>query len=181
MATPFLAEIRIFACNFAPLGWAFCDGQLMPIAQNTAVFSLVGTLYGGNGTTTFALPNLQGNFPIGAGQGVGLTPRLQGQTGGEATHTLTLTETPAHGHLIPTAATTETAGPANQYFAPGFMAGTPPLPPANLYTPPLGTPAVTMSSSAIQPAGGGQAHENRQPWLALNFCIALQGVFPSRA
>jgi len=178
MANPFVAEIRIFGCNFAPLGWAFCDGQLMPIFQNTALFSLLGTTYGGNGTTTFALPNLQGSFPMGFGQGPGLSSRNLGEAGGEATHTLTLAETPRHSHPVPTAASATTEVPDGEAFAPA-VTGAGFTSPANLYRPP--TVPVAMAAEAIQPAGSGFPHENRQPYLALNFCIALQGIFPPRA
>lgn len=171
MSEPFIAEIRMFAGNFAPRNWAFCNGQILAIAQNTALFSLVGTIYGGNGQTTYALPNLQDRFPMHAGQGPGLTPRSLGEAGGAASVTLTQSEMPAHGHTpVGTSASATTAVPSASVL------------PAVTQVPVYGAPAdlVPLSSSSIAPAGGAQPHENRQPYLALNFIIALAGVYPSR-
>ena len=172
MAEPFVAEIRIFAGNFAPKGWAACDGQLLPIAQNTALFSLVGTLYGGDGHTTFALPNLDGRAPMHPGAGPGLTPRTVGETGGSDTVTLSVAELPLHAHGLRAAAAAGDSG------APGGRL------PANttedVYLQ-LGKKApVAMHGQSLSPAGGGGSHDNLQPYLALTFIIALQGIYPPR-
>lgn len=175
MATPFLAEIRMFAGNFAPRGNSFCNGQIISIAQNTAVFSLLGTTYGGNGTTTFALPNLQGRMPIGAGNGPGLTQRILGETGGVESVTLLSSQMPSHTHVPQASSVAGTqASPAAGVWA-ASAGGRTPLP---LYAAP---PANTaMSNSAIAVAGNSQAHPNMQPYLAISYIIALQGIFPSR-
>ncbi len=164
MSEAFVSEIRIFSFDFAPKNWAFCDGQLMSISQNTALFSLLGTTYGGNGATTFALPNLQGRVPLHFGNGF-----TQGQAGGERNHTLLQSEMPPHTHSVnaSSAAATE-ASPAGNLWANGNM-------PA--YTNPGGQ---TMSPLAVAAAGGSQPHNNMPPCLALNFCICLYGIFPSR-
>jgi microcystin-dependent protein len=179
MTSPFVAEIRIFPFNFAPTGWAQCNGQLLPISQNTALFSLLGTMYGGDGKSTFALPNLEGSAPLQQGQGPGLSLYDEGETTGSDTVTLLQSEIPAHPHLFmatTTVGTTESA-PGNQlgvgssgqkgqsYFA-------------NLYSP--NVPNQQMSPFAIGIAGGSLPHNNMMPYLTLNFCIALQGVFPAR-
>ncbi len=170
MANPFVAEIRIFGFNFAPTGWAACDGALLPISQNTALFSLIGTFYGGDGRSNFALPNLQSSFAIGQGNGPGLTDRVMGETGGEPIVTLLASEMPSHTHgLIATGAAT-TGSPASAALAP---AG------AFAYRAPGVTAA--MAPVALTGAGGSQPHENRQPYLGLMFCIAMQGVFPPRS
>lgn len=167
----FVAEIRIFTGNFPPRGWAFCNGQILPISQNTALFSLLGTTYGGDGKSTFALPDLRDRFPMHPGQGPGLTPRSLGEQGGAASVTLTAAELPAHSHTLNAA--TGAAGGAPEGQLPGKPAA------ANIYG---GTSnPTTMASAALQPAGGTQAHENRQPYLAVNFIIALQGIFPPRS
>ena len=175
MSNPFLAEIRIFPFNFAPKGWAFCDGQILPLSQNTALFSLLGTTYGGDGKSNFALPNMQGNAPMFYGQGPGLSLHDIGETGGSDTVTLLDSEIPSHSHALMAsshAANIDTPGPNNS------MARTTP---ALLYTPPgTGVTAVQMSDNVIAPAGGDQPHNNLMPYLTLNFCIALQGVFPPR-
>lgn len=173
MADQFVAEIRIFAGNFAPLGWAFCNGQILPISQNTALFSLLGTTYGGNGTSTFALPNLQGCAPNGEGQGAGLTYRVLGETGGAPTVTLTGNEIPPHIHM-PNAVTGGGNGTSPAAAVWASQAGRTP-PPAY-----ASTANVAMNPGAIGPTGGGQPHNNMPPYLALNFIIALQGVFPPR-
>ena len=172
MADPFVAEIRIVGFNFAPTGWATCDGQLMPIAQNTALFSLLGTTYGGNGQSTFALPNLQGNFPMHSGQGPGLTERFLGEVGGAAEVTLIQTEMPAHNHqlLAGTPADAAVAAPSA-----GAALG---HPPTRAYAAP---PLVNSTTMAFNGASGGnQPHNNLPPYLVMNFIIALQGVFPPR-
>jgi microcystin-dependent protein len=164
VATPYLSEIRIMAFNFAPKGWALCNGQLLPINQNQALFSLLGTTYGGDGRTTFGLPNLQGRVPVHRGSGF-----VQGQASGEQTHTLVVGEEPVHTH---TALGTVTAGdapiPTGNYLGAAD----------NMYAP-LANP-TTLPPSTIGNAGGSQPHENMQPYLVLSFCIALQGVFPTQ-
>jgi microcystin-dependent protein len=173
MSDPFVAEIRIFPFNFPPKGWAFCDGQLMPISQNTALFSLLGTTYGGDGKSTFALPDLQGNAPMQPGQGQGLSLRDLGESSGVESITLLVSEIPLHTH-------TQLASPD----------------PANVQIPvntaclarASGGSAYSTSTAGLTPmapqmlslAGGGLPHNNMQPYLTLNFCIALQGVFPQR-
>jgi microcystin-dependent protein len=165
MAEPFLSEIRIVSFSFPPKGWALCNGQLMQINQNQALFALLGTTYGGDGRTTFALPNLQGRVPFHVGNGFTL-----GQTGGEAGHTLSLPELPAHRHrAFGTSATADQASPAGNLWAQGA---------ASAYGP---TADVPMSPMALSNAGGSQPHENMAPYLVLNFVIALQGVFPPRS
>jgi microcystin-dependent protein len=167
MAEPFLSEIRIMSFVFAPKGWALCNGQLLPINQNQALFSLLGTTFGGNGQTNFALPNLQGRTPIHAGSGHTL-----GEQGGEQAHTLSIAELPEHIHAAnatTTPATTNT--PANTLLLAQSIG-------ANLYAS-ANSNLVAMSPAAIANTGGSQAHLNMQPFLTLNFCIALQGIFPS--
>jgi microcystin-dependent protein len=174
MSNPFLAEVRIFTGGFAPKGWALCDGQLLPISQNTALFSLLGTTYGGNGTSNFALPNLQGCAPMQAGQGPGLSLRDLGETAGEQTVTLLQTEMPSHTHTaMAVSAGGGTNSPVNAAWAGGGR-GAPPMyaPAANL---------VAMSPFATSIAGGNLPHNNMMPFLGLTFIIALQGVFPARS
>ena len=173
MSDQFVAEIRVFPFNFPPTGWAFCNGQILPISQNTALFSLLGTTYGGDGVSNFALPNLQGNFPINFGQGAGLSLYDLGETGGAAAVTLLASEIPAHTHNVNCATASNAASPANAVFG-GAARGKPPA-----YAP--GPAAVAMSGSAVAAAGGNQPHNNLPPFLVLNFCIALQGVFPPRS
>ena len=175
MADQFVSEIRMFACNFAPLGWSFCNGQLLPIAQNTALFSLLGTTYGGNGTTNFALPDLQGKAPVFFGQGPGLTARSEGETGGSDTSTLLLSQIPQHNHSLMSKPAGGQADPNGRLF--GSAGGQ--LPPPNFYSTAAGTP-VQMSSLALNAAGSSLPHNNLMPYLVLNFCIALQGIFPAR-
>jgi microcystin-dependent protein len=169
---PYLGEIMLFAGSYAPRGWAPCNGQLLPINQNQGLFSLLGTYYGGNGQTTFALPDLRGRAPIHVGQGPGLTDRTLGEQGGEETHLLTVEEMPAHTHL------------ASAYSGNGTSASPAGLLPAR---DPSGTPHygagadVTLSPGAIGVTGGNQAHNNMQPFLALTFCICVQGVFPQQS
>jgi microcystin-dependent protein len=170
MSEPFIAEIRIFAGNFAPRGWAFCNGQLLPIAQNTALFSLLGTTYGGDGRTTMGLPNLQGRAPMHPGQGAGLTPRRLGEAGGSDAVTLVGPQLPRHDHFMRAAPNTAQASPSDSVG----------LGNAPMYATPLPGNVVPMADEAVGAAGGGRPHENRQPFLALSFIIALQGLYPSR-
>jgi microcystin-dependent protein len=172
MADPFVAEIRIFPFNFAPKGWAWCDGQLLPLSQNTALFSLLGTTYGGNGKSNFALPDLQGRAPMHPGQGPGLSLHDLGETGGSETVTLLESEIPAHSHGMNVSSQLGAENnPAGQLFAMGDG--------VNLYGP-ANSNLVSMSDQALAPAGGDQPHNNLQPYLTFYFCIALQGVFPPR-
>jgi len=173
MADPFVAEIRIFPFFFAPKGWAFCDGQLLPISQNTALFSLLGTFYGGDGKSTFALPNLQGSVPIHPGQGSGLSQYFLGQQGGSETVTLLDSEMPAHAHTVMAVAGGfggNTGVPDGNSFAKSGQ--------GNAYT--TAANLVQMSDEALSVAGADFPHNNMMPYLTLNFCIALQGVFPPR-
>ena len=178
MANPFLAEIRLFPFNFAPRGWAFCNGQLMPISQNTAVFSLLGTTYGGDGKSNFGLPNLQENSPMHPGQGPDLSLHYLGETGGSPDVTLLQTEIAAHTHNINCIDGARVGGQAGQ---PGNAilvktGGTP----ANAYST-VAPQNLTMNRNMVAPAGGNQPHNNMMPYLTLNFCIALQGIFPPRS
>jgi microcystin-dependent protein len=173
MANPFLAEIRIFPFNFPPRGWAFCDGQVMSISQNTALFSLLGTTYGGDGKSNFALPNMQGNAPMHPGQGPGLSLHDLGETGGSDTVTLLESEIPAHTHSLNASNSQGTdQSPLNEMFA-GGVGG------ISLYAAPASI--TQLADVTLAPAGGDQPHNNMMPYLTLNFCIALQGVFPPRS
>jgi microcystin-dependent protein len=183
MAEPYLGEIRMFGFNFAPQGWAMCNGQLLPINQNTALFSLLGTSYGGNGSTTFALPDLRGRVAIQQGSGVGLTPYVIGEVGGSENVTLTAQQMPGHNHMVNCdGSATNTGG---SVFGVG-AGGTPSNNIPGLATSPSHAvysnhpPNATMNPVMIAAAGGSQPHTNIQPFLALNFCIALEGIFPSR-
>jgi microcystin-dependent protein len=175
MADPFVAEIRIFPFNFAPKGWAWCDGQLMPLSQNTALFSLLGTTYGGNGKSNFALPDLQGRAPMHPGQGPGLSLHDLGEAGGSETVTLLQSEIPVHTHTL--RASSEI----------GDLQG--PAPPRSLarsanataYQNTTNANLAMMAPEALAPAGGSAPHNNMQPYLTFYFCIALQGVFPPRS
>lgn len=176
MSDQFVAEIRIFPFNFAPVGWAFCDGQLLPISQNTALFSLLGTTYGGDGKSNFALPNLQGSTPMQQGQGPGLSLRSLGELGGEQTVTLLTSEMPAHNHNAVATSGTGQGSPVGNAWASGLKTG------PSIYTPSSGAPNdVQMSQQALTPTGGNQPHNNLMPFLTLTFCIALQGIFPPRS
>lgn len=171
MADPFVAEIRIFSFNFPPRGWAWCDGQILPISQNTALFSLLGTTYGGDGRSTFALPDLQGRAPMHPGQGPGLSLHDLGETGGSETVTLLQSEIPAHSHAL------NGVNDSGLQSTPGGAVSAR----ANLYkSGPAANTLVNMSVNAIAPAGGSQPHNNMQPYLTMYFCIAMQGVFPPR-
>ena len=164
MAEPFLAEIRIMSFNFAPKGWAMCNGQFLPINQNQALFSLLGTVYGGNGQTTFALPDLRARVPIHVGSGHTL-----GERGGEQAHTLSIAEVPTHQHTLQASSQTgNTPVPTNDVLAANASA---------LYHP--AADLTAMSAPTVTSVGGSQAHLNMQPFLVLSFCIALQGIFPS--
>lgn len=164
MGTPFLAEIRIMSFNFAPRGWALCNGQLLPINQNQALFSLLGTFYGGNGTVNFALPNLQGRIPIHVGNG-----HTQGEAAGTPTVTLLTSNLPQHTHFASaTSANGTTATPTNNVLA-SYLNGYGPV-----------AALTSLAADELSLVGGSQPHENRQPFLTLSFCIALQGIFPSR-
>ena len=174
MSDQFVAEIRIFPFNFPPTGWAFCDGQLMPISQNTALFSLLGTMYGGDGKSTFALPDMQGNVPVHVGQGAGLSQRFQGEMGGSDAVTLISSEMPNHTHAVqvspdPADIATPGAGVALARSVGGQSYQT------------SGAALVPMAPQALPPAGGSLPHNNLMPYLVVNFCIALQGVFPPRS
>lgn len=169
---PFVAEIRIFPFNFAPRGWAWCDGQLLPLSQNTALFSLLGTTYGGDGQSTFALPDLQGKAPMHPGQGPGLSLHDLGEEGGTETVTLLESEIPSHNHRLnaaslnsqSTIATNNSLGRGN---------------PVKIYS--TMSPTTLMGTNSIAPTGGSQPHNNMMPYLTMYFCIALQGVFPPRS
>lgn len=174
MSEPFIAEIRIFAGNFAPRGWAFCDGQLLEISQNTALFSLIGTTYGGDGRTTTALPNMQGRAPMGPGRGPGLTARSLGQRVGAQTVTLSEGQIPSHTH---TARATTAPGSEN---TPGNTSAMSRTIGSNTAYSNSETPATALEAAAVGTAGGGGAHNNLQPFLTLNYIIALVGLFPSR-
>jgi microcystin-dependent protein len=171
---PFVAEIRIYPFNFAPKGWAFCDGQILPLSQNTALFSLLGTTYGGDGKSNFALPNMQGNAPMFWGQGPGLSLHDIGEVGGSDTVSLLESEIPSHSHdMMAIALAANRTSPVSNTFA-RASGGNPYIAASPL--PPL----VNLSDSTVAPAGGDQPHNNLMPYLTLNFCIALQGVYPPR-
>ncbi|WP_263385230.1 phage tail protein [Granulicella arctica] len=172
MSEPFIGEVRIFGFNFAPRNWAFCRGQLIAIAQNTALFSLLGTTYGGDGRTTFALPNLQGNIPVSSGQGPGLSPYSLGQQSGSTGVTLLTTSLPGHSHTLPAGAAATTPTPAaNTFLGAGARGKT-------IYS--TTTDGTTMNAAAVATAGGNQPHNNMMPYVAMNYCICLTGIFPSR-
>jgi microcystin-dependent protein len=172
VADPFVAEIRIFPFNFAPKGWAWCDGQLLPLSQNTALFSLLGTTYGGDGKSTFALPDLQGRAPMHPGQGPGLSLHDLGETGGSETVTLLESEIQAHSHAVSASQGDGTdQSPANEKLATGIGIGQYAAPGA----------LTQLSQNALSPAGGDQPHNNMQPHLTFYFNIALQGVYPPRS
>lgn len=170
MSEPFIGEVTMFGFNYSPRGYAFCNGQLLPIAQNQALFSILGTTYGGNGTQTFGLPDLQGKSPMHVGQGPGLSPVALGQTGGESSHTLLLSEMPTHSHLVTASSVAaDLSLPTSNYFATGGQ---------SVYS--SAAADVALSSAALTSIGGNQGHNNMPPYSVLNFCIALVGTFPSR-
>ncbi len=179
MSEPFLSEIRIMSFAFAPKGWALCNGQLLPINQNQGLFSLLGTTYGGDGRVNFALPNLQARIPIHEGAGHTL-----GEAGGENAHTLNVNELPTHTHLVNAVQANADAGVSGhtpttaKLLAQAFAVVSGNQTPVNLYG--SGAPTRTFAANTITSTGGSQAHENRQPFVVLNFCIALQGIFPSQ-
>ncbi len=168
---PFLGQLALVPYNFPPKGWALCNGQLLSINQNQALFALLGTTYGGNGQTTFALPDLRGRVPISSGQGPGLSNYILGQTGGEESHTLTVSEIPAHSHLLSADTSVGTSERPNGGLPARNAAGVPQY---------GGSATGTMSASGVQSSGGSQPHNNMQPYVTLNWIIALQGVFPSQ-
>jgi microcystin-dependent protein len=179
MSSPYVGEIRIFAFGFAPVGWALCNGQTLSIQQNQALFALIGVTYGGNGTTTFNLPDLQGRLPVGQGNGAGLSAYVIGEAGGAERVTLLSTQMPVHNHLVnaTTTAGSNVASPQNAYLA------TPTASPRGTAVDPYSTaspPNVTLNANAVSTAGGSQPFSVLQPFLCLNFCIALVGSFPSR-
>ena len=174
MADPFVAEIRIFAFNFAPRGWATCDGQLLPISQNTALFSLLGTYYGGNGKSTFALPDLQGRAAMHTGQGPGLSQHFIGETGGSEVVTLLQSELPNHNHPLNGTSEDGTQGSLTQGIALARSVG------GTLYQSTTNADLAVMNPAALTVAGGSLPHNNMMPYLTMTFCIALQGVFPPR-
>src|SRR5689334_5649838 len=174
---PFVAEIRIFPFNFAPKGWAWCDGQLLPLSQNTALFSLLGTTYGGNGKSNFALPDFQGNAPMHPGQGPGLSLHDLGETGGSPTVSLPESEIPAHSPRVQGGDPGDFADTASP--SPNVVLGKSQN--ASAYQTTTNSGLVQLSGNALAPAGGDQPHNNMQLYLTLNFCIALQGVFPPRS
>ena len=178
MSDPFVAEIRIFPGNFAPTGWALCNGQLLPISQNTALFSLLGTTYGGDGKSNFALPNLQGRVALQAGQGPGLSHYDLGQAGGEAAHALSTAEMPSHAHQLQAVDAVATTTAAN---GGKFAKTTSPSPPYHTPTNLKSMGNGALGSGVLQAAGSGASHNNLQPYLVLNYIIALQGIFPPRS
>ncbi|MGO8739001.1 phage tail protein [Rhodoblastus sp.] len=183
MSDQFVAEIRIFPFNFAPVGWALCNGQLLPISQYAALFSLIGTFYGGNGTSNFALPNLQGAAPLNFGQGSGLSLRNIGQTGGETAVTLLTSQLPAHNHAISasTSPGTTTTANGNQLGVGQSGGGKSGQTVVNLYSPNPAQAKTGLAANSMSNAGGSLSHNNLQPYLTFNFCIALQGIYPSRS
>ena len=179
MAEPFVGEIRPWALNFAPRGWAFCNGQLLSIAQNTALFSIIGTYYGGDGKNTFGLPNLQGRAPMMFGRGAGLTSRVIGEVLGTPDVTLIEGQLPAHTHTLKAQnLDANSAAPGGQFLANSNVEGPRGRVSYNTYAPPA--TQVPMASPSIGSTGGSLPHDNMQPYLAINMCIALIGVFPSR-
>ena len=178
MDAPFIGSIVLFAGNFAPRGWQFCAGQILPIAQNTALFSILGTTYGGNGQTTFALPDLRGRVPVGQGQGPGLSPYELGEVTGVENVSLIATQMPAHNHLVQVSAGQADSATANNNYlavANGNFSGDAVT--VNTYN---GAPGGTLGGNSISIAGGSQPHDNIQPSLGMNYIIALEGIFPSR-
>jgi microcystin-dependent protein len=181
MTQPFVGQVQLFGFNFAPRGWQQCTGQVLPISQNPALYSLLGTYYGGNGSSTFGLPNLQGRGAVGAGQGTGLSPYVQGETVGSSTVTLTLTELPSHNHmfLASTSSGSVLTASGNQLGvckSAGKSGGTT----GRVYSPNPNSATTGLAPTAIGMSGGNLPHNNMQPYLTLNYCIAMVGVFPAR-
>ena len=177
---PFVGQITLFPYNFAPSGWALCQGQLLPISQNTALFSLLGTQFGGDGKTNFGLPDLRGRVPIGQGQGPGLPPTTMGEIKGVESVTLVANQSGAHSHAFPAyAVQAATNAPANAAVAEGHSTGRGGAA-VNTYAPP-GTPVGLAATQLGPPVGGNQPHNNMQPYLTMNWCIALQGIYPPRS
>lgn len=176
MADPFLGEIRIFGGNFAPTGWALCNGQLLPISQNTALFSLLGTTYGGDGVSTFALPDLRGRVVVSFGQAPGLSPYQQGETGGAESSTLTTAQMPSHSHPVGATETATTADPKGTVPAKNVGA----QPGSSVHTYGATPDGTTMNNAMIGPTGGGQPVSIVQPYLVINYIIAMQGIYPPR-
>jgi microcystin-dependent protein len=171
MAQPYVGELRMFAGNFAPAGWQFCDGSLLPISENETLFQLIGTTYGGDGQSTFAVPDLRGRVPVHMGTGPGLSTRIIGETGGAESITLTVTQMPAHTHpMLASANTANTTSPQNAVLARTA---------SNVYTTANPPTSNGNMASALSPVGGSQPHENMQPYLAVSFIISLFGIFPS--
>lgn len=170
MAQPYVGEIRMFGGNFAPAGWMFCNGQLLPISENETLFQLIGTTYGGDGRSTFALPNLQSRTPIHMGQGPGLSSYVLAQMGGVESVTLTTQQMPAHSHIFWASSVADSASPTNAYLAQSSQA-------TMFFADP---PSQNMNVNAIGNAGGNQPHENMQPFLCISFIISLYGIFPSQ-
>lgn len=179
MSQPFVGQLAIFAGSFAPVGWAFCNGQALAIDQNPVLFQLIGTTYGGDGQTTFNLPDLQGRVPVHQGQGPGLSGFVQGQTGGAESVTLTTQQLPTHTHALGAAASANSSTPANTVLA---SEGGADASKVSIYAPFDATSAnmTALLPTSLASAGGSQPHENRQPYLAINYIIALQGVFPTQ-
>jgi microcystin-dependent protein len=181
MADNFVAEIRVFPFTFAPTGWALCNGQLLPISQNTALFSLLGTTYGGNGTTTFALPDLRGAVPLHFGQGAGLSPYTLGEAGGSAAVALTVAQIPSHTHGLGVAAANDITAASSTPSATTVFGAEQARSVSSGYVSVASQPTATMNSAAVTPTGSSQPHNNMAPYLVFNFCIALQGIFPPRS
>lgn len=173
MSEPFIAEIRMVGFNFAPRGWAFCDGQLLPINQNQPLYSLIGTIYGGDGRSTFALPDLRGRTPIHTGQSNGGPDRQEGEKDGTETQDLSIAEMPNHDHVVQASAMA-----ANELVVDGNILATPVI--GDAYRDAIGQ-ETTLGTGTIANFGNGQGHDNMMPWIVLNFCIALQGLFPPRS
>lgn len=181
MSEPYLSMIEAFGFDFAPRGWALCAGQVLSIAQNTALFSLLETTYGGNGVNTFQLPDLRGRIALGFGQAPGLSPYPQGAAGGQEAHQLLASEAPAHTHALRATNNGQANGtnlPSRSVMMGSGYGMEPGSPAENIYS--SGAPTIAMAPGAVGPAGSGSPHENRMPLLTINYCIALQGIFPTR-
>lgn len=180
MADPFLAEIRIFPYSYAPQGWALCNGQLLPLSQNTALFALLGTQYGGDGKSTFGLPNLMGSVPVGQGQGQGLQQWYIGEATGTSAVTLLQSEMPMHNHgLIASSSNATTTTASGNQIAKGFFGTRQSSSAGKIYS--NDQPNVQLAPQSLSPVGGNGSHNNMMPYLAFNYCIALQGIFPQRS